>query len=253
MIKPQIRELRERVHFDHVAKVYDKAYGYDIPFTKYKINKKAGEFATILNSKYPNLHRLEILEVGCGTGEYTKHIARKAKGAHIIGIDISTKMLQVAKEKCRGINNLEFVTNSIYKTDFNDSQFDVIYGFYSLHHLDITKASNEIYRILRPGGLVYFCEPNILNPAVFLIKSNRGLKLRVGDSPDEWGINPLTIQKYIGKLEVVKISFSEYILPLKSLSLNFLKKIDKITSLIKFVPIINSIGGSVQITCIKKY
>lgn len=244
-------ELREKGHFNKMAKSYDKVYGYDSAFTIYKIGKKAKFFAKLARkfSKTPNP---TFLELGCGTGEYTKQIAALMPKAQIVGLDISEEIIGVAKEKCSKDKNVSFRVESAYDTGFKKKQFDIIYGFYVLHHLNISKLKKEILRILKPGGFVFFSEPNLLNPIVFIIKSNRFLKQAVGDSPDEWAVNPLSIKKYFSEFNLIEVSVSEFIPPLSFLPYKFLLGIDKVTSILGRVPLMRYLGGTVQFFMQKK-
>lgn len=245
------KEIRERKHFDLYANKYDQNYDYSSLFTKYKINKKVDDFIEIITRLHSNKD-IKILELGCGTGEYTRLVAKRFPNLKIIGIDISSKILQVARQKCKGLKNVDFETTSAYDTKFRKGQFDVIFGYYILHHLEYKKLIPELNRILKKNGYLYFYEPNIINPAVYMIKSSKTIKKFVGDSEDEWAINPLTVEKNFRGFQVIDIKISEYITPLKMLPFNLLKKLDKVSSYLSYVPMVRYLGGSVRILLRKK-
>lgn len=251
MKKTIFRESREKIHFNKLAPKYDEGYGYNNAFTQYKINKKIDEFIRFVTSNNPK-ENLVIVEIGCGTGEYAQKIATKFPKAKLIALDISKKIIEVAKRKCQGLKNVSFVVKSAYDTGLENNSADVVYGFYVLHHLDLPIAEREISRILKPEGLVFFYEPNILNPLVFLIKSNKFLKKKIGDSPDEWAINLLTISGYFPNFKLISSYTSEFIWPLKFIPFRYLKLLDRITSSCHFLPIINYFGGSVVLGFQKK-
>src|SRR3990172_5570084 len=125
-----------------------------------------------------------MLEVGCGTGEYTKYVAKMFKDSKITALDISPGMIKIAREKCKDAKNVKFVCKSAYKTNLRKESFDVIFCFYTLHHLKIPQAAKEIERLLNSKGIVFFCEPNILNPIVYIIKSVKYIKEKISDTPD---------------------------------------------------------------------
>ena len=239
-------EIKEQQHFDIYSKKYDSNYHYDDPFTKYKISKKTLEFVRFLEKKYGD-KKFKILEIGCGTGEYTRHFARLLPNATITGLDISPKILTVAKEKCKQLVNVKFVSRSAYDTKFKKEDFDVVCGFYILHHLDTEKTSSEIKRVIKPGGLVFFYEPNILNPIVYIIKSNKYIKKIVGDSEGEWAINPLNIDDKFKGFKLLNTTTSEYIVPIKSLPIKVLVLLDKISNWLSHFPLIKHFGGSVKL------
>lgn len=240
------REKEERIHFNSMAELYDAKYGYNNEFTQYKIVKKINKTVKAINE---NLHtkKHNILEIGCGTGVYTKFLARKLPESKITGLDISKNMITLARKKCRRLKNVNFICKSFYESGLQKEKFDVVIGFYTLHHLNIEKTAKEIFRILKDGGLSLFYEPNILNPLVFLIKTNKFLKMRSGDSKDEGAINPLTIEKYFINFKKIEISTSEFVLPIKRIAPKTLELIDKRISFVNKIPTINLFGGSTRI------
>lgn len=245
------KEVSEKRHFDKLAEEYDSNYQYKRPFTQYKIAKKSLDFVDLIKS-VSSEENLRMLEIGCGTGEYTKQVAPFFPNSKIIGLDISEKILDIARKKCKDIRNVSFVVRSAYKTGFRDDQFDVVYGFYVLHHLEISKLKKEMLRILKPGGYVFFYEPNIFNPIVFLIKSNKFLKKMVRDSPNEGAINPVKIGKYLDEFKILNITMTEFIWPFNIIPVQLLIPIDKTTNKLRYNPVIKYLSGSVQIFLQKK-
>ncbi|WP_095069266.1 class I SAM-dependent methyltransferase [Tenacibaculum jejuense] len=90
------------------------------------------------------------------------------------------KLLHIAPEQCflhrfRALNNLEYITSDLespiadVKADicdlpFEDESFDIIFCNHVLEHIpDDTKAMQELYRILKPGGYGIFQIPQDLN------------------------------------------------------------------------------------------
>jgi SAM-dependent methyltransferase len=49
-----------------------------------------------------------------------------------------------------------------------EGPFDAVIGSSILHHLEVDQALPKIYELLKPGGVVSFAEPNMLNPQVFV-------------------------------------------------------------------------------------
>jgi ubiquinone/menaquinone biosynthesis C-methylase UbiE len=234
-----------------MAKVYDRNYGYTGLFTKHKIRKKAQNLINLLE-KYKFDRAQNILEVGCGTGAYTLEVAKKLKQAQITAIDVSPEVIKIAKHKTKGLGNVKYKVMSIYDTGIKDHSVDVVFGFYVLHHLALSQAIKEIERILKPGGLLFFYEPNILNPVVYLIKSNKYLKRMAQDSEDEWAINPLTVKNYFPKFEAINLLTSEFIVPVGFIPYKWILKIDELTKYFRYIPIVSYLGGSVQIFARKR-
>jgi ubiquinone/menaquinone biosynthesis C-methylase UbiE len=90
------------------------------------------------------------LEVGCGTGLVMQRVAGFA--AHVRGIDVSPGML--AHARARGLDVCE---GSATALPFPDGEFDVVYSFKVLAHVDAVElALAEMARVTRPGGHVVF-------------------------------------------------------------------------------------------------
>ena len=201
------RNKNELNHFNKMAKVYDENYGYNDKFTQYKIDKKCKILLEIVEKNTINDPKI-ILEIGCGTGEYTKRLAKLFLNSIVIASDISENILSVTKKKCKKFNNIKYEVIDAYNLKKYNNKIDIVCGFYVLHHLNIKRSIEQILSALKKNGLLFFYEPNILNPIVYLIKSNGWIKKMVGDSPDEWAINPLTIEKHLNKMEVIELKTS---------------------------------------------
>ena len=97
--------------------------------------------ATIVESKPQR-----VLDVGCGPGELTEHIARS--GAEVCGIDISPRMVELTR--ARGI---AAQLADVEQLPFADRDFDCVFAGWVLYHVpDLDRAVSECARVLRPGG-----------------------------------------------------------------------------------------------------
>jgi len=107
------------------------------------------------------------LDFGCGVGRLTRAFSNKFKES--IGVDISNKMISLAKELNSSFKNCKFIIND--KPDlkiFNDNYFDMIYTSIVLQHISDTSITKsyliEFIRILMPGGLLVFQIPSYIPP-----------------------------------------------------------------------------------------
>lgn len=125
---------------------------------------------------------MRVLEIGCGTGVFTKIFAHV--GVQITAIDISSELISKAKSRNFPVDQVRFLENRFEDCDLEIS-FDAIVGSSVLHHLDIGSALGKIYHLLKPGGRFSFAEPNMLNPQVAVLKNIPWIKRRFGESPDE--------------------------------------------------------------------
>jgi SAM-dependent methyltransferase len=123
-----------------------------------------------------------VLEVGCGTGVFTELFART--GASILAVDISPDLLEKAKQRHLPGGKVRFLTAPFEECDAH-GPFDAVVGSSVLHHLEVERSLRKIHALLRPGGIMAFGEPNMLNPQVFAMKNIPWVKRLLGDSPDE--------------------------------------------------------------------
>ena len=148
----------QRAYWNSIADYYDYKYGYGTEKGYLKLCRK-----TLLVS---NITRLgfgdKVLELGCGTGSSSNLLA--LQGLEVAGVDISEKMLGMARLKNKNVN---YYKADIKRLPFLDISFDVILGFYILQYVDVSDVLQEVYRVLKPQGRVCFIEPNCLNPIVF--------------------------------------------------------------------------------------
>ena len=96
-----------------------------------------------------------VLEVGCGTGDYTLWYA--ANGASsVTGIDLSDGSLSAAREKAEQnqVRNIKFLKQDALNLDLADDSFDYTYSVGVLHHTgDPYKGFREMVRVTKPGGV----------------------------------------------------------------------------------------------------
>ena len=192
---------------------------------------------------------MEVLEVGCGTGYFTKELVKT--GANIKAIDISPDLLAVAKENVTG-GNVTFLVENAYALGFKDASFDSVIGSSVLHHLDVAKALREFMRVLKPGGTIRFTEPNMLNPQIALQKNVRFIKARMGDSPDEtaffrWGLRKTLVE--CGFRDVVVTPF-DFLHPKTPASL--VRFFETLSGMLESVPLISEIAGSLYLEASKE-
>jgi len=103
-----------------------------------------------------------ILDVATGTADMALMMARYLPASHITGIDISTGMLEIGRQK---INRLRLADKITLQTDdseaihFPDNHFDaatVAFGVRNFEHLE--KGLQEMLRVLKPGGRLVILE-----------------------------------------------------------------------------------------------
>lgn len=107
---------------------------------------------------------LKVLDVACGTGDFTIEIARKmAAGSRVIGIDISEGMLAIGREKVEKAGvKAELVAADCEALPYADQTFDCItvgFGVRNFEHLE--RGLSELFRVLVPDGKIVILELSI--------------------------------------------------------------------------------------------
>ncbi|MEK9153187.1 MAG: methyltransferase domain-containing protein [Patescibacteria group bacterium] len=104
-----------------------------------------------LKSFSERVENKDILDMGCGTGNYTFLFAKKNR---VVGTDIQ----DVVNEKYR---NFEFKIADATNLPFSDEIFDLAISFDVIEHIENDKKMlNEAYRVLKKGGELFLETPN---------------------------------------------------------------------------------------------
>ena len=96
----------------------------------------------------------EILDLGCGDGGLTAHLAELVPRGRVLGIDASVGMIAAARERQASAANLAFLLGDISELSF-DSEFDIVFSNATLHWVkDHEPMLRNLYRSLKPGGVL---------------------------------------------------------------------------------------------------
>jgi ubiquinone/menaquinone biosynthesis C-methylase UbiE len=191
---------------------------------------------------------MRVLELGCGTGYFTRELTRC--GADIVAVDVSPELLEIAKVDCAAAN-VRYEIQNACALSYPGAYFDSIVGSSVLHHLDIKEALTETYRVLKEGGTIYFTEPNMLNPQIAVQKNVPWVKRALGDSPDEtaffrWPLRRLLKQAGFREVRIDPFDFLHPKTP--GFLVNHLNGLCRV---LENVPVISEFAGSLYIRAVK--
>lgn len=130
--------------WDRMAKSYSKNPISDEASYQHKLHLTQGYLRPDMN----------VLEFGCGTGSTALSHAPLVN--HIQAIDISPKMIEIAREKAASekVTNVGFEVDTIDEFDISDESYEVVLGMSILHLLhDPDRAMRKVYTFLKPGGV----------------------------------------------------------------------------------------------------
>ncbi|BAZ46927.1 type 11 methyltransferase (plasmid) [Chondrocystis sp. NIES-4102] len=145
-----MNEVKVRTQYDRLADIYD------LRWRNYILNT-----LTFLRDWEQIEPQDNILDVACGTGEFERLLLERNPTQQITGIDISNKMLNVAKEKYQTYPNVEFHQASVHSLPFESDSFDVVVSANAFHYFDNPLvALTEMKRVLKPNGKLVILDWN---------------------------------------------------------------------------------------------
>ncbi|QGH34280.1 methyltransferase domain-containing protein [Gracilibacillus salitolerans] len=114
----------------------------------------AGEWHMV-KTLIPDLQDKVVLDLGCGFGWHCRY-AREQKAKSVVGVDISEKMLQEAKEMTND-SSISYLNQPIEEIDFSEATFDVVFSSLALHYVkDYQTICSKVFDYLKPGGTFIF-------------------------------------------------------------------------------------------------
>lgn len=129
--------------------------GYSPNATNFMANRGVDSHAAFFK---PYLQTgMNLLDCGCGPGTITLGFAALIAPGTVTGTDIGSSQISIAHENAlkQGISNVDFLEGNIYELPFEDNSFDAAFSHAVLEHLqEPTKALLELFRVLKPGGVL---------------------------------------------------------------------------------------------------
>ncbi|MFS4483022.1 class I SAM-dependent methyltransferase [Hyunsoonleella sp. 2307UL5-6] len=152
MRKSTIKEIKER--FDNDVERFSNLDTGQVATIDAKISL---ELLTETSKRIaPNAKNL--LDIGCGAGNYSLKMLTKIADLNCTLVDLSKPMLDKAKERvsAKTNNKVKTIQGDIREVDLKENSFDIILAGAVLHHLrddnDWETTFTKLYRLLKPGG-----------------------------------------------------------------------------------------------------
>ncbi len=217
----------------------ESIWNWDSPAGRVRADRRASLFVSVGKIKAGE----KVLELGCGTGLFTRKVYEATK-ASIIATDLSEELLEEARLKFK---EGDFRKADAMQLEFPDSSFDVVFGSSILHHLDMDRSLKEIFRVLKNGGRMVFAEPNMINPQILIQKNIPFIKKWLGDSPDETAIVRWRFKKQMNNVGFSHIEITPYDFLHPAVTKSLIPFVDAIGKTVEKIPVLKEIAGSVII------
>ena len=152
----------------------------------------------------------EALDLATGTGDIAWEL--EARGARVVALDVTYRMVELARAKPAG-RRVHLLVGDMIDLPFRANSFDLVTTGYGLRNVpDLDRAIGEIFRVLRPGGQMLsldFNRPE--NPLVrfaylaYLTGVGSALGLVLHRDPDTYRYIPASLRRYPGGAGVARM------------------------------------------------
>lgn len=131
-------------HFEQEAKEYDQIIINLIPYYQQIVDAVVASLPANKNAK------LDILDLGCGTGTIAAAVKQAYPNAVLTCLDISQNMLDIAKYKLEDDENTSYILSNFYDFEFTH-KYDAVVSSLALHHLENNDDKQQFYHKIYAG------------------------------------------------------------------------------------------------------
>jgi demethylmenaquinone methyltransferase / 2-methoxy-6-polyprenyl-1,4-benzoquinol methylase len=183
--------------FDRIARVYDRMNSVMTAGMHHRWRERAADLARVGPGS-------RALDVATGTGDLAIELGRR--GAEVVGMDFSERMLELAREKAPSVR---FEQGNALELAYADGEFDAVtVGFGARNFSDLARGLREMARVTKPGGRVVILE--ITTPQKPPLSWFFGLWFdrvvpalgRVAGDPDAYSYLPSSVRRFPGPREL---------------------------------------------------
>ncbi len=149
-------------HFEEEAQEFDELIVKLVPDYQGMVD------SLIRSIPFESSKSMEVLDIGCRTGNITRKVKKRYPNAQVTCIDLAKNMIDIAQYKLSEFKDVEYQVVDIRDFHFGEDNYDLVISSLVLHHLQTDEGKIEIYQqiydALHDGGV-------FLNAAHFLAPS----------------------------------------------------------------------------------
>ena len=206
----------------------------------------------ILQAIQPIAPHHQMLEIGCGTGEYANLFAQHA-GLHVVAADICVPFIEEARQLYQSTNLqfecIDFTDTAAINAQFGNQAFDSVVGNGILHHMyyHIDEVLNKLHALLKPGGRFAFLEPNLYNPYIATIFQIPIARKWARLEPSEMAFSASFIAARLQKagFDDISVEYCDFLIPGTPTAL--IQPVIAVGAVLERIPLINMLAQSLSI------
>jgi len=126
-----------RADFDRIAAFPEPGWDHNAHYHDFLLSHLPAQFPA-------------ALDVGCGTGAFTRRLAERAD--RVLGIDLSEGMIEAAGQHPDAAPNVAYEVADVMAREGPEDGFDCVASIATLHHLPLEEFLRRLRALLRPGG-----------------------------------------------------------------------------------------------------
>lgn len=194
----------------------------------------------------------QMLEIGCGTGEYA-HLFAQQSGLHVVAADICVPFIEEARRLYQSPNLqfacIDFTDTTAINAQFGDQAFDSVVGNGILHHMyyHIDEVLSKLRALLKPGGRFAFLEPNLFNPYCATIFQIPIARKWARLEPSEMAFSASFIAARLQKagFDDICVEYRDFLIPGTPTAL--IQPVITVGAVLERIPLINMLAQSLSI------